>query len=100
MNEPWRRSAVCTHPSVRPEDFSPVDSRGRVDLTAAVRIAERACRVCPVRAECVADAAARYATDNNPPLDLVQGGVWWPAAKATDPNPINLLTDQRQETAA
>lgn len=94
MNIPnldYQYLGACNHPSVQPQDFSPVDSRGRVDWDRARAIATRLCGGCPVRAQCLSHAVA-LAADNRGPQEMVWAGLWWPAANAADTTPDDLLT--------
>lgn len=88
----WRDRALCAHPSVAPQDFSPVDTRGRLDEPKARSIAARLCRPCPVRDHCLA-----WAVDEQP-QEIVAAGMWWPARPSRgDPtrHPLDLfITDQ------
>lgn len=90
----WQTRAACSHPSVQPGDFSPLDARGRVDLAAATRIADAICRRCPVRLDCLEAAVTSGAQE------VVQGGMWFPAApyRTTTSVPVDLLADTAHAT--
>lgn len=84
-NDDWRTRAACR--TARPADFSPVDTRGRVDLNAARLVAAHNCGPCPVRDACLGEAM----TAGRTPQELVQGGLWFPIATAEDTRPVDLL---------
>ena len=98
-NSQWRVQAECR--GARADHFSPVDGRGRVNLPIARRTAHLFCAVCPVIAECRAQADL-LATVRLAPQELVQGGAYWPASNAENTTPIELLNDHDdgQEIAA
>lgn len=81
----WRDRAACR--TARPADFSPVDSRGRLNLDEARLVAAHNCGPCPVRQDCLDAAMAPGFT----PQELVQAGMWFPIATAEDTTPIDLL---------
>lgn len=95
----WQQRAACAHPSVTPADFSPVDSRGRVDLDRARAVATRVCGVCPVRAQCIA-YGIELAANGHGPEEMVWGGVWFPAGNSADRTPLNLLVDHEDHEEA
>lgn len=102
----WRRRALCAHPSVSPQDFSPVDRAGRLNEAKARSVATHLCGQCSVRDHCLADALAARADGPAPcgrgPQEQVRAGFWWPVEKAKDTDPIDLLdhTARRAEGAA
>ena len=96
MNRDWQCQAVCRHPTWTPADFSPIDTRGRVDQRAARDVAEKACRHCPVRLDCLNFAAQTGAEE------VVMGGMWFPPNPypSNRAAPLDLLERITEDTAA
>ena len=98
MSTDWNRAA-CLHPSVRPQDMSPVDGAGRLDEAKARRVAAALCGQCPIREACLNAALEARAQGPRPsgygPQELIQAGMWWPVERAKDPTPIDLFITDR-----
>lgn len=96
----WQERGLCTHPSVQPRDFSPVDpGTGHPDLDKARSIATRICGPCPVRAQCLA-YAHELADLGLEPQEMVWAGWWWPAKMWPAAPRLDLLVADDREGAA